>query len=282
MGPQVGYYVPADPDGGGPARARHRRPRRLLRRGQPVRRARPRPRLRLERDDGDLRQRRHLRRGPLQGQRSTTSTAASAKPMEKLVKTESWTPNAIDPTESGAQTLTAYRTVHGIVFARGKVARQEGRLRARSQHLLPRGRLGDRLLQLNEPGFVTGVSGFKKAVSQHQLPLQLVLRRRRTHRLRALGRRCPSGPRAPRPTSRFSAPASTTGRASSPPAARPPTTCRSPSTRRRSTRDYLVSWNNKQAPEWAAADDQYDYGPLFRSQLIANRVKAGIKGKARR
>ena len=59
---------PPDPDGGGPARARHRRPRRRLRRRQPLRRARPRPRLRLERDHGDLRQRRHLRRGPLQGQ----------------------------------------------------------------------------------------------------------------------------------------------------------------------------------------------------------------------
>ena len=37
----------------------------------------------------------------------------------------------------GSQTLTAYRTVHGIVFARGKVHGQEGRLRARAQHLLP-------------------------------------------------------------------------------------------------------------------------------------------------
>ena len=41
--------------------------------------------------------------------------------MEKLTKTESWTPNTIDPTPAGAQKLTAYRTVHGIVFARGKV-----------------------------------------------------------------------------------------------------------------------------------------------------------------
>ena len=42
---------------------------------------------------------------------------------------------------------------------------------------------------------------------------------------------------------------------------------------------YLVSWNNKQAPEWAAADDNYDYGPLHRSQMIADKVKAGTKGK---
>ena len=43
--------------------------------------------------------------------------------------------------------------------------------------------------------------------------------------------------------------------------------------------DYLVSWNNKQAPGWAAADDKYDYGPLYRSQMIADQVNAAdIKG----
>ena len=42
---------------------------------------------------------------------------------------------------------------------------------------------------------------------------------------------------------------------------------------------YLVSWNNKQAPEWAAADDKYDYGPLHRQQMIADKVRAGTKGK---
>ena len=41
---------------------------------------------------------------------------------------------------------------------------------------------------------------------------------------------------------------------------------------------YLVSWNNKQAPEFAAADDNYGYGPLQRQQMIADRVKAGTKG----
>jgi hypothetical protein len=42
---------------------------------------------------------------------------------------------------------------------------------------------------------------------------------------------------------------------------------------------FLVSWNNKQAPEWAAADDKYDYGPIFRSQMISDKLKAGTKGK---
>jgi hypothetical protein len=41
---------------------------------------------------------------------------------------------------------------------------------------------------------------------------------------------------------------------------------------------YLVSWNNKQAPGWAAADDKYTFGPLYRSQMIESRVKRGIAG----
>jgi acyl-homoserine lactone acylase PvdQ len=34
----------------------------------------------------------------------------------------------------------------------------------------------------------------------------------------------------------------------------------------------LVSWNNKPAPGFAAADDQWGYGPVYRSQPLADRV----------
>jgi acyl-homoserine lactone acylase PvdQ len=39
-------------------------------------------------------------------------------PMEKLDRTNSWTPNAVDQTPPGSETLTVDRTVHGIVYAR--------------------------------------------------------------------------------------------------------------------------------------------------------------------
>ena len=87
------------------------------------------------------------------------------KAMEKLVKTESWLPNSIDTTESGSQTLTAYRTVHGIVFARGKVhGKKVAFVHQRSTYFHE----ADSVIgfgQLNEPGFITGPSQFKKAVS---------------------------------------------------------------------------------------------------------------------
>ena len=44
-------------------------------------------------------------------------------------------------TPPGSETLTAYRTVHGIVYARGKVHGKKVAFVQRAHHLLPRGRL---------------------------------------------------------------------------------------------------------------------------------------------
>jgi acyl-homoserine lactone acylase PvdQ len=41
---------------------------------------------------------------------------------------------------------------------------------------------------------------------------------------------------------------------------------------------YLVSWNNKPAPGWAAADDVWGYGPVHRSLAISDRVSALADG----
>ena len=39
-------------------------------------------------------------------------------------------------------------------------------------------------------------------------------------------------------------------------------------------KDYFVSWNNKPAPGFAAADDQYGYGAVYRSQLLVDQLQA--------
>ena len=156
-------------------------------------------------------------------------------PMEKLEKTESWAPNTIDPTAAGSQTLTAYRTVHGIVFARGKVdGKKVAFVHERSTYFHE----ADSVIgfaQLNEPGVVDR----RRRASRRPSPTSTSsstgpTSTPNTSPTRCRGR-CRSGRRGPRPTSRSSAPASTTGRASTR-RRRWPTTCRSPSTRRRSTR----------------------------------------------
>ncbi len=39
---------------------------------------------------------------------------------------------------------------------------------------------------------------------------------------------------------------------------------------------FFVSWNNKPAPGFSASDEQYGYGPVFRSQLLVNQLKAQL------
>jgi len=199
------------------------------------------------------------------------------KPMEKLEKTESWSPNTIDPTPAGSQTLIAYRTVHGIVFARGKVrGKKVAFVHQRSTYFHE----ADSVIgfaQLNEPGAVTGVAGFKKAVSNINFLFNWAYVDSE-HVAYALSGSMPQRARGTSPdfpilgTGKYDwkgfKPATQT--ADFLPFSKHPQAI-DPS--------FLVSWNNKQAPEWAAADDKYDYGPVFRSQMISDRIKAGIKGK---
>jgi hypothetical protein len=42
--------------------------------------------------------------------------------------------------------------------------------------------------------------------------------------------------------------------------------------------DYITSWNNKQAPEFNAADEKYSFGSVQRVQSLNERVEAGIDG----
>jgi len=200
------------------------------------------------------------------------------RPMEKLRKVESWAPNAIDSTEAGSQTLTAYRTAHGIVYARGRVGKRDVAFaRQRSTYFHE----ADSVIgfaQLNEPGFLTGVGAFKKAVSNIDFTFNwaYVDSDRIAYALSgAMPRRQGTSPDFPvLGTGKYDwkgfKPATQTATylpfEKHPQAVDPP---------------FLVSWNNKPAPGWAAADDNYAYGPLFRSRMIADKVRAGTKGKRR-
>jgi acyl-homoserine lactone acylase PvdQ len=197
-------------------------------------------------------------------------------PMEKLEKSESWTPNAIDDAEPGSQTLTAYRTVHGIVYARGKVrGKKVAFVRQRSTYFHE----GESIIgfsQLNDPGFVTGPARFKQAVANIGFTFNWAYVDAE-HIAYALSGNMPqrqgTSPDFPvLGTGKYDwkgfRPATQTATwlpfKKHPQAVDPP---------------YLVSWNNKQAPGWAAADDNYAYGAFFRSMMISDKVRAGTKGK---
>ena len=73
---------------------------------------------------------------------------------------------------------------------------------------------------------------------------------------------------------------SSTGRASTRPAQHRRDHHALRSTRRSIDQNYITSWNNKQAPGYRAADDNWGYGPIYRSQLLDERVKPRITRQA--
>jgi len=201
------------------------------------------------------------------------------KPMEKLEKSESWSPNAIDSTEAGSQTLTAYRTVHGIVFARGRVGKRKvAFVHQRSTYFHE----ADSVIgfaELNEPGFLTGVQGFKKAVSNIGFTFNWAYVDSE-HIAYALSGALPQ--RAPGTSPDF--PVLGTGQydwKGFKPSNQTATYLPFKKHPQAVDPTYLVSWNNKQAPGFAAADNNYGYGPLFRSQLIADKVRADTRDRGK-
>lgn len=194
--------------------------------------------------------------------------------MQNLVRVNSWHPSLADSAPTGSETLTAYRTVHGIVFARGTVhGRRVAFVRARSTYFHEAdSSLG--FSELNDPAFVHDPASFQRAVSKINFVFNWSYVDA-NHISYYMSGWMPQRARGTSPdfpilgTGRYDwkgyDPATHT--ASWLPFAMHPHV---------TDQDYLVSWNNKQAPAWAAADDQWGYGPVHRSQLIEDRIRRDI------
>jgi acyl-homoserine lactone acylase PvdQ len=200
--------------------------------------------------------------------------------MEKLERTNAWTPNGVDDSPPGSETLTAYRTVHGIVYARGKVrGRKVAFVTSRSTY---RHEADSALFfrRMNDPRFMRGgVRSFRRATKVMNFGFNWAYLDSRDIAYQLTGW-FPQRARGVSPdfpvlgTGQFDwkgyRPAKNL--ADFLPQRRIPHAVNPP---------YLVSWNNKQAPGWAAADDIYSYGPIQRQQMLADRVRLGTRGKRR-
>src|SRR3954454_12657759 len=196
--------------------------------------------------------------------------------MEKLERTNSWAPNASDSTPAGSETLTAYRTVHGIVYARGTVGgKPVAFVSSRSTY----GHEADSSIgldRLNDPSFVHDPESFRQAVDGINFGFNwayidadhIAYQQSGWYPQRAPG----TSPDFPiLGTGEYDWQGYNPDLYSEKDVGldqRPHIV----------DQDYLVSWNNKQAPLWAAADDKFSYGPVFRSQMIENRIRSAIKG----
>src|SRR3954471_19589445 len=196
--------------------------------------------------------------------------------MEKLDVANSWTPNAADQTPPGSETLTAYRTVHGIVYARGKVGGKDVAFVTARTTYFHEADSAVGFLRLNDPGVIKDPQSFRQAIDRINFGFNwsyidadhIAYQLSGAYPYRTNG----TSPDFPilgtgeydwqgfNPDTYLMA---TVPMEQRPNAVDPP---------------YLVSWNNKQAPGWAAADDKFSFGPVFRSQMIEQRIKDGFAG----
>jgi acyl-homoserine lactone acylase PvdQ len=194
--------------------------------------------------------------------------------MQKLTQTNSWTPNADDQTPPGSETLTAYRTVHGIVYARGRVhGKAVAFVHARSTYFHE----ADSALgfsELNDPNAIRGPASFQHAAAKINFLFNWAYVDAK-HISYYMSGWMPQRARGTSPDFPILGTGQYDWKGYDPathsadwlPFAKHPHV---------TDQAYLASWNNKQAPGWAAADDQWGYGPVFRQQLIADRIKADI------
>jgi acyl-homoserine lactone acylase PvdQ len=199
--------------------------------------------------------------------------------MTPLVRQNTWHPNASDSTPPGSETLTVYRTVHGIVYARGKVGgKPVAFARARSTYMHEADSAVG-FAALNDPAKVHDPQSFKRAVSNINFAFNWFYTDSK-HIAYYLSGWYPQRAQGTSPDF----PVFGTGQYDWlrwDPTYR--TAAWLPYTRHPNGTDprYFVNWNNHQARGWNAADDNYHYESVHRQQLLADKVRRDIRGPRR-
>jgi acyl-homoserine lactone acylase PvdQ len=195
--------------------------------------------------------------------------------MEKLDRTNSWTPNAADDTPPGSETLTAYRTVHGIVHARGTVGGKKVAFAVARTTYFHEADSALGLFRYNDPNFTNDPESFRKATDGINFAFNWAYVDSK-HVAYQLSGWFPQRARGTSPDFPIFGTGEYDWKGFDPETYTMRTV---PLNQRPHAVDqkYLVSWNNKQAPGWAAADDQYAYGSLARQQMLTRMVGRGVK-----
>src|SRR5436305_510152 len=170
-------------------------------------------------------------------------------PIEVLKRTDSWTPNAADQTPPGSDTYTVQRTALGIVTARARVHGRPviyTKLRSTYMHE-PDSGLG--LSLFNDPNVIRGPRSFQRAASLIGYTFNWFYVDSRHTEWKGWN-----------PAIHWEK--------LYPFAKRPQTIDQS----------YLTSWNNKQARSARAADGNWGYGSVYRSQPLDEGIRREMRG----
>ncbi len=196
--------------------------------------------------------------------------------METLTRVNNITPNPGDPSPPETYTLQAQRTVHGIVAKRGRVDGEPvafARQRSTYFHEADSARaFGD----LNRPSKVQNVQDFQRVVSDINFTFNWFYADDRDigyfnsgdNPERADGAD-PDLPNWGTGEYDWKGWETTFKTADYTPFAEHPQIV---------NQDYITSWNNKQAPGFDAADGQFGYGPIYRSDSLDEQIDQRLAG----
>ena len=198
-------------------------------------------------------------------------------PMEVLQQVNSWNPTAADGTPTGSYRLVSLRTKYGLVTARGT---QNGTpvaftsLRSTYRHEADSA-LG--FAMLDDPAQMATPQGFQQAASNVGYAFNWFYVNSSDAAyydsgLNPVRNSDPNLPVRADPAFEWQGwnPDANTATYTAP--AQHPNSV---------NQDYYVSWNNKQARDYSAADGNFSFGPVFRADLLDAPVKAAVHSGAK-
>ena len=217
------------------------------------------------------------------GSRATLASAAyldrgRCVPFDVLERSNSWTPNAADPTPAGTETLRTERSRLGLVVGRGRIhGRPVAYTRLRSTYMHEPDS-GLAFKKLNDPNEIHGPRDFQRAAALVGYTFNwfyLDAHHTAYQNAGANPRRAPGTyPDLPiRAGARYEwrgfNPEALSLKAFTPRSEHPQFIDQA----------WSADWNNKQAHGYQAADANWGYGPTYRSSLLADRVAALVRGR---
>ncbi|MFC6084787.1 penicillin acylase family protein [Sphaerisporangium aureirubrum] len=196
--------------------------------------------------------------------------------METLRKTNSWRPNVADSTPQGSYDLVIKRTKYGLVTWRGTVGGQPTAytsLRSTYKHEADSA-IGFQMF--NDPAQMGDAAAFTASASTIGFAFNWFYVNS-SQAAYFMSGNVPVRPAVADPSLPMTADAAHEWAGHDP--ATNTATYTAPSTHpQTASQDYLVSWNNKQAKDYGAADGNFSFGPVHRVDLLDAPVKAALAG----
>src|SRR6266508_561804 len=197
-------------------------------------------------------------------------------PMETLERRNSWAPSVADPTPAGSYRLVTQRTKYGLVAWRGMVGGQPlafTQLRSTYRHEADS---ASGFQMFDDPAVMGSPDGFKNAASNVGYAFNWFYVNAGDAAYANSGlnpvRAADADPNLPTradPAFEWQGWDPDANTAAYLTAGQRPNSV---------NQDYYVSWNNKQAKDYSAADGNFSFGSVHRAQLLDRRVAAALQG----